>query len=56
MDYFIAKIYYYKGLIYERLGKLNEVCGEFFEAYRAASNRLVDLSYSFELFIEILFE
>jgi len=39
MDYFIAKIYYYKGLIYERLGKLNEVCGEFFEAYRAASNR-----------------
>lgn len=33
LDYFISKIYYYKGLIYERLGKVNTICGEFFDAY-----------------------
>lgn len=38
MDYFIAKVYYYKGLIYEKQGKLNLLCAEFFDAYRAAAN------------------
>ena len=31
MDNLISKIYYYKGLIYEKIGKLNEVVGEFYE-------------------------
>jgi len=39
MDYFIAKIYYFKGLIYEKQGHLNTLCAEFFDAYRAAANR-----------------
>lgn len=39
MDYFIAKIYYYKGLIYEKRGQLSTLVSEFFDAYRAAANR-----------------
>ncbi len=31
MDNLISKIFYYKGLIYEKIGKLNEVVGEFYE-------------------------
>ena len=30
MDNLIAKIFYYKGLIYEKSGKLHEVVGEFY--------------------------
>lgn len=37
MDNLIAKVYFYKGLIYERSGKLNEIVGEFYEAYWAAA-------------------
>lgn len=31
MDNLISKIFYYKGLIYEKIGKLNEVVGEFYD-------------------------
>jgi len=33
MDNLISKIYFYKGLIYERLGKLNSLISEFYEVY-----------------------
>lgn len=39
MDNFIAKIYFYKGLVYEKIGKLNEIVGEFYNVYRAAALR-----------------
>lgn len=39
MDNLISKVYFYKGLIYERLGQLNSLVGEFYEVYRAAASR-----------------
>ena len=39
LDHFFAKIYYYSGVIYERLGHLNEFVPKFFDAYRAACHR-----------------
>ena len=39
LDQFFAKIYYYSGLIYERLGHLNEFVPKFLDAYRAACHR-----------------
>jgi 26S proteasome regulatory subunit N3 len=39
LDHFFAKIYYYSGFIYERLGQLNEFVPEFLTAYRSACHR-----------------
>lgn len=39
LDHFFAKIYYYSGFIYERLGNLNEFTPSFLDAYRAACHR-----------------
>lgn len=39
MDNFIAKVFFFKGLIYEWIGKLNEIVGEFYDVYRAAALR-----------------
>lgn len=39
MDHFIAKVHYFRGLIYERQGRLNEIVSELLDAYRAANHR-----------------
>jgi 26S proteasome regulatory subunit N3 len=39
LDHFFAKIYYYSGFVYERLGLLNEFVPTFLDAYRSACHR-----------------
>lgn len=39
LDHFFAKIYYYSGFIYERLGLLNEFVPNFLAAYKSACHR-----------------
>ena len=39
LDHFFAKIYFYSGFIYERLGQLNEFVPKFLDAYRSACHR-----------------
>jgi hypothetical protein len=39
MDHFIAKVYYYRGLIAEKTGTLRDIVADLFDAYRHASHR-----------------
>jgi len=39
LDHFFSKIYYYSGVIYERIGILNDFVPKFLDAYRAACHR-----------------